>query len=174
MIMYGAHGARWEMEDQPFKAGGEGGIHRITGQDHLVAKLYKEGALSPIRQEKVCLPEQITASSQAEVDCVRAAVLYSDGSQALKAVGWNTDGVDFSKPGVYAARGLIRRQTFPFPLAKGYGDPVIFPWEGKWYFLGTNDNLNDIGTISDGPAGRNLYRYRVSYVGNALIINNGV
>ncbi len=35
-------------------------------------------------------------------------------------------------------------------------------------------NLNDIGTISDGPAGRNLYRYRVSYVGNALIINNGV
>ena len=35
-------------------------------------------------------------------------------------------------------------------------------------------NLNDCGTISDGPAGRNLYRYRVNYISLALIINNGV
>lgn len=35
-------------------------------------------------------------------------------------------------------------------------------------------NLNDCGTISDGQPGRNLYRYRVSYVGNTLVINNGV
>ena len=38
---------------------------------------------------------------------------------------------------------------------------------------GRTYNLNDCGTISDGPAGRNLFRYRVSYVGYALIINNG-
>ena len=38
---------------------------------------------------------------------------------------------------------------------------------------GRTYNLNDCGTISDGPAGRNLYRYRVSYVGYALVINNG-
>ena len=40
---------------------------------------------------------------------------------------------------------MIRRQAFRFPLARGYGDPVVFPWEGKWYFVATNDNLNDIG-----------------------------
>ena len=34
---------------------------------------------------------------------------------------------------------------YQFPLAKGYGDPVIFPWEGKWYYVSTNDNLDDIG-----------------------------
>ena len=34
---------------------------------------------------------------------------------------------------------------YRFPLARGYGDPVIFSWEGKWYFISTNDNLNDIG-----------------------------
>ncbi len=34
---------------------------------------------------------------------------------------------------------------YVFPLAKGYGDPVIFSWEGKWYYISTNDNLNDIG-----------------------------
>ena len=39
---------------------------------------------------------------------------------------------------------------------------------------GRNYNLNDCGTIADGPAGRNLYRYRVSYIGNTLVINNGI
>lgn len=34
---------------------------------------------------------------------------------------------------------------YQFPLAKGYGDPVIFPWNGKWYYISTNDNLDDIG-----------------------------
>lgn len=38
---------------------------------------------------------------------------------------------------------------------------------------GRTYNLNDIGNISDGPAGRPLYRYRVNYIGNALVINNG-
>lgn len=39
---------------------------------------------------------------------------------------------------------------------------------------GRTYNLNDIGNISDGPGGRSLYRYRVNYIGNALVINNGV
>lgn len=34
-------------------------------------------------------------------------------------------------------------------------------------------NLNDSGTISDGPAGSNLFRYRVSYINYVLVINNG-
>ena len=34
---------------------------------------------------------------------------------------------------------------YSFPLAKGYGDPVIFPWDGKWYFISTNDNTDDVG-----------------------------
>lgn len=38
---------------------------------------------------------------------------------------------------------------------------------------GRTYNLNDIGNISDGPDGRPLYRYRVNYIGNTLVINNG-
>ena len=38
---------------------------------------------------------------------------------------------------------------------------------------GRTYNLNDCGSISDGQAGRNLFRYRVSYINYALIINNG-
>ena len=43
-----------------------------------------------------------------------------------------------------------------FPLAVGWADPVIFAWEGKWYFLATNDNNNNIGLFireADSVAG---------------------
>lgn len=33
-------------------------------------------------------------------------------------------------------------------------------------------NLMDRGIVSNGQPGRALYRYRVSYIGNALVINN--
>ena len=41
-------------------------------------------------------------------------ISYSDGSSREKKFGPN---------------GRIHQQKFDFPLAKGYGDPVIFPWE---------------------------------------------
>lgn len=100
---------------------------------------------SPIRQVSVALPEEATAKGPGDLSDVRAEVTYSDGSRAMKAVEWDVDAVDFSAPGRYEIGGRIRRQAFPFPLAKGYGDPVVFRWEGKWHFLGTNDNLDDIG-----------------------------
>ena len=35
-------------------------------------------------------------------------------------------------------------------------------------------DLNNIGNVTAaGPAGRSLYRYRVNYIGNVLVINNG-
>ena len=100
---------------------------------------------SPIRQTEVRVPEEIAARATSDLADLRAEVIYSDGSRTCKRVQWNADAVDFTTPGVYPLRGRIQRQAFPFPLAKGYGDPFIFRWEGKWYFLATNDNLNDIG-----------------------------
>ena len=100
---------------------------------------------SPIRCQSVSVPFEITARSKADLDRVQAVVTYSDGSHAVKQIDWNTENVDYSTPGTYEIEGIIRRHAFRFPLARGYGDPVVFPWEGKWYFLATNDNLNDIG-----------------------------
>ena len=102
-------------------------------------------AWSPVTQESVRVPEQIAAKSAEDLEQIPAVITYSDGSTTAKKIDWNTEGVDFSRPGTYSAEGTIRRQAFRFPLANGYGDPVIFSWEGKWYFLGTNDNLDDIG-----------------------------
>lgn len=37
------------------------------------------------------------------------------------------------------------KELVPFGKGEGLGDPVFFHWDGKWYYLFTNDNLNDIG-----------------------------
>ena len=100
---------------------------------------------SPIVCTGVSVPETVRARSAEELAAVRALIRYSDGSVREKRVAWDTDAVDFGRPGTYAVTGRITQQRFRFPLAEGYGDPVIFPWEGKWYYTSTNDNLNDIG-----------------------------
>ena len=100
---------------------------------------------SPIVFTEASVPESIHAASREDLDHVRAVLAYSDGSRREKKVHWNTDDIRFDQPGACTVTGDLVQQHFPFPLAKGYGDPVIFPWEGKWYYISTNDNLNDIG-----------------------------
>lgn len=98
-----------------------------------------------IHNVEIRLPGIVQASSPEDMAAVGAQAVYSDGSTAFKKVAWNTEPLDFTKPGLYEVTGKVCSRKFPFPLAKGYGDPVIFDWQGKWYFLGTNDNLGDIG-----------------------------
>ncbi len=80
-----------------------------------------------------------------ELDRVRAAVTYSDGSVHEKRIHWHREQVDFSTPGRYPITGEVVCPTFPFPLTKNTGDPVLMEWEGAWYFIYTNDAVNDIG-----------------------------
>lgn len=98
-----------------------------------------------VHNTEIRLPDMVQVSSSEELAAVGVQAVYTDGSTAYKKVAWNTDAVDFTMPGTYKVTGKVCSRKFDFPLAKGYGDPVIFDWEGKWYFLGTNDNLGDIG-----------------------------
>jgi GH43 family beta-xylosidase len=42
--------------------------------------------------------------------------------------------------------GETRKEScYNFPLALGHADPVIFSWQGKWYYIFTNDNNGNIG-----------------------------
>lgn len=100
---------------------------------------------SKLYNTKINVPKTVVASSAEEVDAVMATAVYSDGSTAMKQVDWDTSKIDFKKPGTYSIKGEVLCEKYKFPLANGYGDPVILPWEGKYYFIGTNDNLNDIG-----------------------------
>lgn len=100
---------------------------------------------TPIVNTGVEFPERIKANSKEELDAVNAILLYSDGSKHEKKVCWNTGDIRFDVSGVYQAEGTILCKEYKFPLTKGYGDPVLLNWDGKWYFIATNDNLNDIG-----------------------------
>lgn len=100
---------------------------------------------SPVSNTEILLPECIEIKSVEELRKVRAVAVYSDGSSVLKKVRWDETGNDLSAPGIYEITGRVADKKYPFPLASGYGDPVVFQWEGKWYYISTNDNVEDIG-----------------------------
>lgn len=94
---------------------------------------------------RVQVPERVTARTPLEVENIKASVIYSDGSCVQKQVKWELGGLDFQRQGTFRIRGTVQNEQYQFPLACGFGDPVIFPWEGRYYFIATNDNLNDVG-----------------------------
>ncbi len=86
-----------------------------------------------------CVPPQITASSPAELQAVKAVAKYSDGSSVEKRVDWYADEVDWTVPGTYEAEGRIHQNRYEFPMAWHKADPCIGKWKGKYYFISTND-----------------------------------
>ena len=105
------------------------------------ASLYW-GKLSNVQ---IRLPERVTVSDAKELNRIKALAVYTDGSTDEKRVDWDLSDVDFQKEGEYLARGHVSVPSYPFPLDRGWGDPVVFPWEGKYYCIATNDNRDDVG-----------------------------
>lgn len=100
---------------------------------------------TPLENVAVRVPELITAASAEDIAKVPATAVYTDGSTSLKRVEWDIDKVDFGKSGIYEISGTVAQQVYKFPLASGYADPDILKWNGRYYFIATNDNLDDIG-----------------------------
>lgn len=98
-----------------------------------------------IKNTGICLPKQITAFSRKEIDQVKAIARYSDGSFVSKSVEWDCKTVNFGIEGNYLIKGRVKSPCYQFPLGRGFGDPVVFYWQGKYYYIATNDNQNDIG-----------------------------
>lgn len=93
-----------------------------------------------IRFKEVCLPKSIVAKCSSCIKKIAAKVVYTDGSTHIKRVKWDTSSVDFSVPGKYTVNGEIQRRHFPFPVEKrAWGDPIITLFNGKYYFIGTDD-----------------------------------
>ena len=103
------------------------------------------GALDRMQAVSVCFPDMVAVAEEQDLCRVKAQVLYSDGSSMQRTVEWNLSQLDFEKSGVYPVRGVVRRPFTGFPLARGFADPVVFPWNGKYYFISTNDNTDCVG-----------------------------
>ena len=85
------------------------------------------------------VPARVEAASAAELAKVKAVARYSDGSTVEKRVDWQLDAVDFAVPGVYEVEGRVHQDRFEFPMAWHKADPAIGRWQGKYYFISTND-----------------------------------
>lgn len=85
------------------------------------------------------VPGSISVKNKQELDLVRAVAHYSDGSTMEKKVDWYADGVDFHRAGEYEVYGKVHQEHFPFPIAFDRADPCIGKWNGKYYFIATND-----------------------------------
>ncbi|MGE5613603.1 MAG: family 43 glycosylhydrolase, partial [Bacillota bacterium] len=100
---------------------------------------------SPLVNTGIKVPDLISAKTAEQINAATATAVYSDESTAVKQVIWDTNSIDFSKPGIYEISGTVTQDAYPFPLAVGYADPDVIQWHGKYYFIATNDNTDNIG-----------------------------
>lgn len=100
---------------------------------------------SPVKHIYTECLAHIDLDNQEELDRIPAVAVYSDGSAVKRDVRWTLERQEGAEHGACVAKGELQTEQYTFPLAVGYGDPVIFPWNGSWYFVGTNDNVDDIG-----------------------------
>lgn len=85
------------------------------------------------------VPPKVTADTPACLKEVRARVWYSDTSSLKKRVDWNLHEADWGTPGIYRVRGRIHQDHYEFPIAFNRADPCVGKWQGKYYFIATND-----------------------------------
>jgi GH43 family beta-xylosidase len=97
------------------------------------------GKLTVPTNIRIEMPPSVCASSAEDLKTIRAAAIYSDGTTALKSIDWDTSEINWNKSGTYRIEGTIHQDHFEFPIAIHRADPCIAKWNGKYYFIATND-----------------------------------
>ena len=103
-----------------------------------------ESKWKPVVHTKTLVPDKVKVRYVEDLNSVRAQAVYSDGSVCAKKIKWDLPDTEKSGYGNCEITGTVYEEGYKFPLAVGYGDPVLFFWEGSWYFIATNDNEDDI------------------------------
>ena len=85
------------------------------------------------------VPELVKISSLEDMKKVKVIARYSDGSSVLKPVDWRLEEVDFTKAGTYEITGRVHHEHYEFPIAIHRADPCVARWNGKYYYIATND-----------------------------------
>lgn len=58
---------------------------------------------------------------------------------------WGAEETECVSEGQKSGESPWNPDTGGYPMTQGYGDPVIFYWEGTYYFTATNDKTKNIG-----------------------------
>lgn len=113
----------------------------IEISEEVATYLYQK--LMPPVNVGVTVPKEIIVRSKEEVQNLQVNAIYSDGTTARKLVDWKLDDVDFSKKGRVRIDGYVHQDHFEFPVAFNRADPCVAKWNGKYYFIATNDADNN-------------------------------
>ncbi len=131
---------RWKI---PQDTGIPGAIpHNVVEISEEAAEWLRRSLLTPVHTGTE-FPRQVEASNPEMLGQYRATALYSDGSRAQKRVDWDLSHVDFEKKGTYHICGKLHQDHYAFPIAFDRADPCIGRWQGKYYFIATNDADNN-------------------------------
>ena len=109
----------------------------IDISDEVADRLIKK--LTVAVHTDTIIDKEIKVKNADELNKIRACAVYSDGTTASKRIDWDVSGVDFNVPGEYEIKGRIHKDHFEFPIAYNRADPCITYWNGKYYFIATND-----------------------------------
>lgn len=122
-------------------------IKNASGTIELPDEIVQKAAeyWLPIINTGVEIDSHFKLTDITQLKDIKVKALYSDGSITEKYVDWDIEDTKKYSNGSYEISGTISHKKYEFPLTKGYGDPVLLKWEDKWYFIATNDNLDDIG-----------------------------
>lgn len=117
----------------------EGAVYgnSVDVPDKLMERIKKK-LLTPHITE-VDYPAKVCVRSKEQLSDIKAECFYSDGTSIRRNVRFNLADVDFSKSGEYEISGEIEVKHFDFPVAYNRADPCVMLWEGKYYFISTND-----------------------------------
>jgi GH43 family beta-xylosidase len=120
----------------------EAGIFKVTKAEYdaihnKYSRITNTGVKSlpdikVIAGAEVKLPSKVTAT-------------YSDGSSKDMGVIWNTDGMDFTKPGSYTVKGTVQQIKYANPLIEERADPycIYNEEDGYYYFIGSYPTYNN-------------------------------
>lgn len=111
--------------------------HIVEIPDDVADRLKKK--LTTPYNIGVDTPLSLKVASKENVENYKVELKYSDGTISRKKVKWDLSGVDFSKKGSYEITGEIVQPHFEFPVAYDRADPCVGYWNGKFYFIATND-----------------------------------
>ncbi|MDP4088372.1 MAG: glycosyl hydrolase, partial [Bacillota bacterium] len=124
-------------------AGIEGMIQRnvISVPEEVSKRLVSK--LTVPTNIKIEVPESVSAASEEDLKTVKTTAVYSDGTTDIKLIDWDTAGVEWDKPGTYRITGTVHQDHYVFPVAINRADPCVAKWNGKYYFIATNDADNN-------------------------------
>lgn len=97
----------------------------------------------PLEFVRADYPDHVTVKTIDDLADLTATAIYSDGSTDEKKILLDTSCV--TGRGEYTLSGTLDTPKFPKYCVQGLADPIVFKYEGKWYFIATVDKYGAVG-----------------------------